>query len=210
MDARIRLILGKKSGANEFVSFSCWFAAETSEELKSADIILADYDDDCSCTQCPDDKKMSIIRRIVDENPKLSLVFFSNDDSERFIINAVKLGAKGIISQRNHIMELAQGIENVHKNGCHLSPDLSHSVFSALNTLAMNVDPIPKADRPTKSELQCVKLIAAGKSRKEVAVILNISTNTVQTHLLNLYRKLGAKDKEAAIRTLTRQGLIMR
>ena len=60
----------------------------------------------------------------------------------------------------------------------------------------------------TPRELATLRLMASGKSNKEIAVSLDISTRTVKTHLAHLFEKLGVTSRTEAVRVATRRGLV--
>jgi DNA-binding CsgD family transcriptional regulator len=68
----------------------------------------------------------------------------------------------------------------------------------------------PMDDGPqlTSRECEVIQLAAEGKSTREIAVALFLSPGTVKTHLHNVYEKLGARDRAAAVAACIRRGLI--
>jgi ATP/maltotriose-dependent transcriptional regulator MalT len=61
---------------------------------------------------------------------------------------------------------------------------------------------------PSQRELEVLALIAAGETNGEIANRLFVSTNTVKTHINNLYRKLGARGRLQAVSCARELGLI--
>lgn len=70
--------------------------------------------------------------------------------------------------------------------------------------------PLPTTAPPplTRSELAILRLLAQGHSNKSLARALNVSENTVKTHLANLYAKLGVGRRVDAVLTAQRLGLV--
>ena len=70
--------------------------------------------------------------------------------------------------------------------------------------------PVPTTAPPplTRSELTILRLLAQGHSNKSLARALNVSENTVKTHLANLYAKLGVGRRVDAVLTAQRLGLV--
>jgi DNA-binding CsgD family transcriptional regulator len=60
----------------------------------------------------------------------------------------------------------------------------------------------------TEREADVLQLLAAGRSNKEIAIQLEVSPNTVKTHVARLYEKLGAGRRTAAVRSARELGLI--
>jgi len=60
----------------------------------------------------------------------------------------------------------------------------------------------------TEREADVLRLLAAGRSNKEIAIQLGVSPNTVKTHIARLYGKLGAGRRTVAVRTARELGLV--
>ena len=61
---------------------------------------------------------------------------------------------------------------------------------------------------PGLVELAALRLMASGKSNKEIAVSLDISTRTVKTHLAHRFEKLGVTSRTEAVKVANRRGLV--
>jgi DNA-binding CsgD family transcriptional regulator len=66
----------------------------------------------------------------------------------------------------------------------------------------------PPPSRLTPREREVVRQVAAGQSNKEIAAALGVSVRTIEHHITNLYRKLGARSKADATAWAVRQQLI--
>jgi two-component system NarL family response regulator len=60
----------------------------------------------------------------------------------------------------------------------------------------------------TAREIEVMKLVAAGRRDKEIAVVLAISSNTVRVHIKNIFSKLGVSDRTEAMGVALRRGII--
>jgi LuxR family transcriptional regulator, maltose regulon positive regulatory protein len=60
-------------------------------------------------------------------------------------------------------------------------------------------EPISRSDELTSSELRILGLLPSNLTRAQIARELHVSINTVNTHVRNLYAKLGATDRSAAV-----------
>ncbi len=67
------------------------------------------------------------------------------------------------------------------------------------------LDALFRADPLTPREAEVMRLLAQGHSRRDLAVTLGVSTNTVKYHLRNIYAKLGAECRGQALQTYERQ-----
>lgn len=60
----------------------------------------------------------------------------------------------------------------------------------------------------TKAELRVLRMIVGGMSNKEIAFALDVTENTVKTHISNIFEKLGVSDRTSAATTAMRRGLV--
>ena len=90
----------------------------------------------------------------------------------------------------------------------YLSPELSSVLIRAIKTGAFDksVDPY---DKLTQREKQVLQLIAHGKSNKEIAVMLDLSVNTVAVHRANLMSALGVHKTAELVLFAVKKGLVL-
>jgi len=98
-----------------------------------------------------------------------------------------------------------KSIKEVNKRGASLHADaqaqlLKEYVFLARN----NRDTYGLSNR----EIDVLQLLADGKSNKEIATRLFISTQTVKTHIAHIFQKLGVSDRTEAVASALRRGLV--
>ncbi len=108
-------------------------------------------------------------------------------------------GADSYVVKADEPDELLQALSVVMEGGCHISTSLASALSMPDQALPAAPDPeddagLPSADlgpRLTLRELEVLKLVGAGHSNTQVAVVLGISVGTVRKHRENLMRKLG-------------------
>lgn len=66
----------------------------------------------------------------------------------------------------------------------------------------------PRADGLTSREVEIVRLVTSGRTNKQLAEELGVSTRTVDAHLRSIYAKLGVKSRSAATRYAVEHDLI--
>jgi DNA-binding NarL/FixJ family response regulator len=118
--------------------------------------------------------------------PETKIVILTMHFSDKLIGEIVKAGACGYIMKSDAARDLAAAIKAVVNGG-------SYFTSEAANTLVgPHAMPASSAfeNRLTPREREVVQLLAEGKSSKEVAVSLGISTKTAETHRANVLRKL--------------------
>lgn len=134
------------------------------------------------------------------ESPPHVVVLTVHDDRE-LVLAAARLGADGYVLKQTSRDELAKAIRIAAAGGQYFCP--------AVTTLLTNDPQIERriaglGDR----ELQVLRLVAAGAENREIARLLHVSTETVKTHLANIYKKLDAAGRAHAVAIAIRKGLL--
>ncbi len=125
------------------------------------------------------------------------IVFFSVSDNESDVLQAIKLGADGYLLKDSEPEELIEKINQALAGEFVISQDLTQILARSLQGNNKKSNPI---EQLTHRELENLKLIAAGKSNKDIANKLGITEATVKVHVKNLLKKLKLKSRvEAAV-----------
>lgn len=123
----------------------------------------------------------------------LMLSSYSNSDD---ITRAIQEGANGYVVKGMPLRRVLEGIRAVHAGGIYLPPEVQDRIKERTNS---NI---------SSRELDVLKLIAHGKSNKEIALRLGIVEGTVKAHLARIFTKFGAVDRAHAIAFAMKRGLI--
>jgi DNA-binding NarL/FixJ family response regulator len=123
------------------------------------------------------------------------------DDSDK-IFAALRAGASGYLLKRFAATELLTAIEQAHKGGSPMTPQIARQVVKAFQ--GDEKTPKPKTsssetEQLTDRERELLTLMANGKHYKEVADALNISTDTVRSHIRRIYKKLHVHSRTEAV-----------
>lgn len=136
----------------------------------------------------PNMNGLDAARQILRDNPKAKILFLTVYDTDAASKTAVQLGAKGLILKSDAGKELIGAIETIQRNAVYFSAKMTHaSLGSDLRGSRRSLE----KDTLTRRESEVIKLLAEGKSTKDVAVILGLSVKTAETHRSNLMGKLG-------------------
>lgn len=141
--------------------------------------------------------------------PETKILIFTMHTREQYIQHALKEGASGYLLKDATPEELIDAIITVHKGGVALSPSLSGFV---VNTLVENGNVHEEVDRLeslTDRERQVLRLVAEGKSNKEIAECLSISKNTVNIHRTKMMQKLDIHDTIGLVKYCIEKGIIV-
>jgi DNA-binding NarL/FixJ family response regulator len=125
------------------------------------------------------------------------VVVLTTYESEQDIHQALKNGARGYLLKDTPRPMLVDAIRRVHCGETSIPPRIGQKLVENMN-------------RPTLSarELDAIRLIAEGKSNKEIGVGLGITEGTVKAHVKSLLFKLKVPGRTAAVREAVRRGLV--
>ncbi len=136
---------------------------------------------------------LDLCLKLRQEQPECHLIILTMHKSEQHVYKALNIGVSGYVLKDNALEDLILAIRTVHRGKMFLSPDLLSVVVGGyLND--EHVHPTFDSDVLSVREREILQLLSEGKSNKEVAVILNLSIKTVETHRSNIMRKLGLKN----------------
>jgi two-component system nitrate/nitrite response regulator NarL len=134
------------------------------------------------------------------ELPQARVVMLSMHDSREYISSSVMHGAAGYILKDVSTDEIVSAIETVAGGGTYFSS----GVFDAL----MGERAEESSDPLTPRERDILGLIVAGRSNKEIAETLGITSATAETHRKNLKKKLGIATTAGLIRYALDHGIV--
>jgi DNA-binding NarL/FixJ family response regulator len=137
--------------------------------------------------------------------PNVKVIILTQSDAEADVLKAIQLGASGYLLKSARADQLTEGIRNVMAGGASL--DAGGAGF-ILNTLQAKLPNNQTAPLLSTRQLEILTLLAEGLAKKEIADQLKISYSTVDTHVANIYEKLGAANAPAAISKAYRKGLL--
>lgn len=122
--------------------------------------------------------------------PRTKLVYLTMNMSAEIAAEAFRRGASAFVLKQSAAEELRRAVRDVSKGQSYLSPLIAGETVAFL----LNQSKSPgDAARPTSRESEVLQLLAEGKSMKEVAAVLDISTGTVAFHKYKMMEKLGLK-----------------
>ena len=169
-------------------------AVELAQQLKP-DLVLLDV-------AMPELNGIEATRRMMEENPRLRILVLSMHKEAVYVREILKAGARGYLLKDVIDTELVNAVRSVARGDGYISPAVSGALLSDYR---QNVtDP---ADLLTKREREVLQLIAGGKTNKEVAVQLNLSVYTVDSHRGKIMEKLNLHSTGELVRFAIKNGL---
>lgn len=154
----------------------------------------------------PDIGGVEVIRAIRHRFPNIPVLVLSVISAERAVLAAIRAGACGYILKDSTPEYIAKSIDEVLLGNFPISPALARYLFklAGMPTSASNEDVKSLSER----ELQALLHLSRGRSYQEVASHMGVSLSTIQSHVRNLYRKLGAHSQVQAISVARERGLL--
>jgi DNA-binding NarL/FixJ family response regulator len=141
-------------------------------------------------------------RRLREAVPQTKIIVLTMHTEEAYVLEALQAGAGGYVLKTQAAVDIVQAIHTVVQGAIYVSPRIMHAVVQAyLHGATLPLDPL------TSREREIVQRIAEGQTTKEIAVDLELSVKTVESHRINLMRKLDIHDTATLVRYAIRRGL---
>jgi DNA-binding NarL/FixJ family response regulator len=134
-------------------------------------------------------------RQIRKERPETKVVFLSMYDDEDYLSECVEIGANGYVLKDSPADQLVTAVREVHRGGSFLSPRLLTRLVDGFRVQGNNSGRQTRFGTLTKREREILKMLAEGRSVKEIATGFDLSVKTVEAHKFNLMRKLDIHNK---------------
>lgn len=154
----------------------------------------------------PGTNGLEATRTLKAERPCINILVLTMHESEDYFFRILAAGASGYVLKGASSDELLSAIRAVHQGGVYLYPTMAKRLLN--DYLKTRRECADEEEPLTSREHQVLKLIAAGKTNREIAEELVLSLNTVQTHRLHLMAKLNLHNRAQLIKYAARRGLI--
>jgi DNA-binding NarL/FixJ family response regulator len=158
----------------------------------------------------PDVDGVEVTRRLRETLPESRVLVLTVHDEDHYVFTLIQAGASGYLLKNAAGTDLVSAIRTVAAGKPWLQPEIAQRLMS----LAGGRPPArPKSgldaliEPLTSRELEVLRLLAGAASNREIAETLTISPRTVETHLANIYGKLGVRGRTEAMLWAIREGL---
>ncbi|HEY0426285.1 MAG TPA: response regulator transcription factor [Pyrinomonadaceae bacterium] len=145
----------------------------------------------------PDACAIDVLGDYFSENKQAKIIVLADSAGDAEISKALKRGASSYICKDVSENELIKAIRFVQAGKKYIQPEvaaiLSENLFQ---------------EELTPTETRILNRIVAGKANKEIAYDLDVSENTIKTHVKNIFDKLGVSDRTSAATLAIRRGLV--
>jgi DNA-binding NarL/FixJ family response regulator len=196
--AGIRALVEKISGVTVVAE-----AGKGSEAMKligelEPDLVLLDI-------TMPDGSGFEVLHHVTKTRPETRVIVLTVHEAGEYAIRALREGAAGFLPKSAASTELEQAIQTVMKGEVYISPETSRKTLLEYGKGVTKRDLLETLS-PRQREV--LRLIAEGRTTKQIAQMLEISVKTVETHRAQLMERLGIHDVAGLVRYAIIVGLI--
>lgn len=169
---------------------------------KRPDVVVMDF-------AMPELNGIEATRQIKAVAPGVAILVLTAYDSDQYIFAFLEAGAAGYLLKDVQVDQLVDAIRAVHAGESVLHPTIARKVINrfAQTDEILHTTHTP-LDQLTERELEVLRLAAKGMSNREIGRDLTISVRTVQTHLTNIFNKMGVGSRTEAVVHALRKGWI--
>ena len=157
---------------------------------RTPDLVLLD-------ARLPDTSGPEVCRQLRRSHPEIPVIILSSYTDDDLVEECVQAGARGYVVKDIERLRLGESIRTVHGGQAVLTPQVAGRLLDRVR------DGQAQVGGPTtlnRSQVAILRLVRRGHSNREIAAEVHLSENTVKTHLQDVFRKLGARNRvEAAM-----------
>jgi DNA-binding NarL/FixJ family response regulator len=145
----------------------------------------------------PEMSGVDAIRSIRSANPRARFIVLTTYEGDADIHRALEAGAQGYVIKGMPYQTLVDALHRVNRGGRFLPPPVARALASRM----------PDSDLSAR-EQEVLRLLASGKSNKDIASLLGITEATVKCHVSAILMRLNVSDRTEAVVTALHRGLV--
>jgi DNA-binding NarL/FixJ family response regulator len=126
--------------------------------------------------------------------PAVKVVILSMFDDENSVVGAIRSGARAFVLKRASSNELLDALRAVARGGSYLSSQVSDRLLSRIQRGDLDTREHSPLESLSPRELQVLRLVAEGKTSKDIAVLLDLGLQTVRSYRKTMMKKLGVNN----------------
>jgi two-component system response regulator NreC len=173
-------------------------AADIAREL-APDLVIMDI-------SMPNLNGIDAMRKIVEEMGDVKVIALSIHSSRHFVAEMLKAGASGYILKECLFDELVEAIKTVLNGGTYLSPKMTGVVIDDY-VKRLSTQYQPGGPVLNEREREVLQFLSEGKSTKQIALQLHVSSKTIESNRRNIMDKLGVNSVAELTKYAVREGL---
>lgn len=167
------------------------------DDLAKPDVMLMDVG-------LPGRSGLDVLADVTALAPDCRVVILTVFEEEKKIADSIRAGACGYLLKTALPDDIVEAIHEAASGGSPMSPAIASSVVKLLAKLMRPSAPVSLSPR----EREMLSFIVDGLTAKEMAVRLDVSIHTIDTHTRHLFRKLGVHSRAAAAARALRDRLV--
>lgn len=156
------------------------------------DVVLID-------TELPDADGLDTLRRILAVEGRSRALVLAESDADHDVRAALRAGASGYLLRDAARTELFAAVRSVASGDAYLAPSVTRRLIDDLAQRRSTAVLPNVVDCLTRRENEVLKLVAEGRSNKEIADALVVAEQTVKSHVSSIFAKIGARDRAQAV-----------
>lgn len=133
--------------------------------------------------------------------PQTRFMVLTTYDTDEYIVPALNAGAQGYLLKDALPDELTRAIRSIAAGGSPLEPAVAAKLLDSMTDKDAE-------DELSARELDVLKLLVAGASNKMIAAQLNVSENTIKSHLSHIFSKLQVQSRAEAVAVALQRGIV--
>src|SRR5690242_12470209 len=171
-------VMGEAENGTEAVAFC---------KQKRPDIILMDIG-------LPGLNGIETTTEILRHYPDVKIIVLSMYDDEHSVVSAIRSGARAFVLKKASDNDLLDALRTVAKGGSYLSPQVSDRLLQRIQRGDLETHDRSPLESLSPRELQVLRLVAEGKTSKDIAVLLDLGLQTVRSYRKTMMKKLGVNN----------------
>jgi DNA-binding NarL/FixJ family response regulator len=148
---------------------------------------------------------IDLIKKIKELKPSTKVVMLSMHNEPEYIFRSLREGANAYLPKDIEAEEFLNALLQVHLKGSYFPKNIN---FTKQVTPAPYQDEAPQSAVLTQREIEILEFMVKGLSSKEIAKDLSISPRTIETHRLNIMKKLGTSNSAETVAMAVKKGLL--
>lgn len=179
----LRALLETQHGWRVTVEVSNGREAAEKAEKSQPDLAILDI-------SMPDLNGLDAAALISKTSPRTKILILTMHSDEELIRKTLKAGARGYLLKSDAERDLINAVEALLHGKTFFTAAASDVLLAGMRDSGTKKAPVEEGARLSVREREIVQLLAEGRSNKEVAAVLNVSTRTVESHRAKIMRKL--------------------
>lgn len=156
-----------------------------------------------------DMESFDVVKNIKAKHPQLPVLVLTTRDSIDYINRAMRDSASGYMLKSSPVKDIAAALETILDNRIYLHPDVSHRLLR--DSFSENTEDNGNGNgnsHLTRRQEQVLRLIAEGKTTRQIAATLGLSVKTVESHRVLLMSRLGIHHVPGLVKYALKHGYV--